>query len=128
MDLGDVQTLTIKSCRRWNRTGVRVRKGEEYRLNASGVWKDLGDRSGAGGHDGNKWIYRKAAAWRRAPDLPWFSLVGALDRDTSSFFAIGEESTWRTTRDGEITCFANDVGFMYWNNCGSVTLRIERVR
>ena len=128
MEIGDARTMKIASRRRWNRTGVHVQPGQSFHLTASGRWKDLFDLSDPGGHDGSKWVYRLADSWRRAPHLPWFSLVGALDRDTSSFFAIGLESTWSAPRAGEITCFANDVNLMYWNNRGSVTLRIERVK
>lgn len=128
MDIGDVRTMEIRSRRRWNRTGVEVQPGQEYLLTGYGRWRDLFDPSDPGGHDGSTWIYRVADSRRRAPHLPWFSLVGALDRDTSTFFAIGLESTWSAPRAGEITCFANDVSFMYWNNSGSVSLSIERTR
>jgi hypothetical protein len=55
-----------------------------------------------------------------------FFLIGALDSNLESNFRIGSNATVTSSADGELTCFANDIEAMYWNNLGIVELVITR--
>ena len=63
------------------------------------------------------------------PAEKWFALVGAVGKDEARLFLIGENlEGWEAKGDGELMCFANDVPRAYFNNHGSITLTITRVR
>ena len=120
----------IRARRRWNETPYHLQEGKSYLFSASGTW-----------HDGLAWKVRPTGysnfllkpfeRWRRKPKAKWFSLIGAIDRRTSSQFDIGrlieEGETYRPGASGQLFCFANDLWLMYWNNFGAVDLEVEEV-
>ena len=113
----------IDSKAKWNRTGIQVTAGTTYQLSASGRWFDASHECGPDGYDDPK-----LARWvrlRRFPAARWFTLIGSIDGRNE--FAIGNGLQWKAPATGELRCYANDVGIMYWNNRGSVTLRVEPV-
>jgi hypothetical protein len=114
----------IRAARRWNATGIRVEAGQAYDLAATGRWMDLNLCAGPAGNPHPTWSQRLVACRLRAPDALYFTLIGALDRDPSTQFPIGACRSWTAPRAGELTCFANDVPLMYWNNRGSVHLTV----
>jgi len=50
-----------------------------------------------------------------------------LDCNPLTAFVIGKSQTIAVIDTGVLTCFANDVAFMYWNNSGNLNLQITRV-
>ncbi|GAA0785780.1 DUF2235 domain-containing protein [Roseibium denhamense] len=98
---------------KWNPTGLFLKKGETYRLAASGQWKDASIKCGPGGTDDGKFnpaeLFQMAAsAWgsvenfykrltgnehadfvmtRRHEDWPWFALIGVI----SDGFGVGKD-------------------------------------
>lgn len=56
-----------------------------------------------------------------------FSLICCMNQDISTCSYIGCANNYLVPVDGYLTCFANDVSFMYWNNKGSLTLTVEVV-
>lgn len=112
----------------WNNTGIVLERGVRYKLTAEGEWKDRSIVSSASGYSRSlNWLQRLTQHLRRAPELRWFALVGALDRDLSTRFLIGESVVYTPIRDGQLTCFANDLRGFYSNNSGSVRLTVERI-
>jgi len=53
------------------------------------------------------------------PEAKWFSLIGAIDRDKKTLFDIGKlietGGTYTASQGGELSCFANDLWIMYFN-------------
>lgn len=125
-------TVTVWADRPWNATGIAVAAGEAYLLRASGTWTDWFVHATPDGIALDevprlaRLVYRVFARARRAPEAPWFALVGALGPTERTAFAIGRGRTWTAPADGELHAFANDVPFAYWNNRGTLQLTIER--
>ena len=76
---------------------------------------------------------------RRFPNSPWFALVGIIangvgeneenkSADDHQDFTIGELRELNITRGGFLYCCANDAWKFYFNNTGSVTLTVTRIR
>ena len=127
--------LRIKARRPWNPTGIEVAAGEQYAFQAQGKWLDFIISRTAGGYSteqapavSRSFLSRHEDS-RRMPRENWFVLVGTVGQDESTAFVIGEKlENWQPAGAGELMCFANDVPGAYFNNFGSVTLRVTRIR
>jgi len=115
----------VRAAAYWNDTGILLRPDMRYDLVAEGRWIDLFICSGPEGNPRPTWSQRQLGCRLRAPDALYFTLIGALDRDLATIFAIGARRVgWSPPRAGQLTCFANDVPGFYWNNRGSVRLMV----
>jgi hypothetical protein len=66
---------------------------------------------------------------KRCPLANWFKLIGSIDADESYLFEIGIQLLdYKAPRSGKLTCFANDMDSMYWNNWGAIELSVELAR
>lgn len=119
--------MEVHARNRWNDSGVRLLAGQAYRLTASGTWTDWTIACGPEGFASPGLLMRTFEGLRRAPQHDWFMLMGALDRDPKTIFPIGRSAIYRPERSGVLTCFANDVALMAFNNSGSVQLTIEQI-
>jgi len=111
----------------WYSTGLQLKAGASYALVSSGTWSDGGIPSGSDGYPSRNVLQRLAEWLRRMPSSNWFALIGGLDRQKETQFAIGTGCIYRPQYDGELTCFANDVWGFYWNNRGSVDLVVKQI-
>ncbi len=118
---------TIYARRYWNEFEFPVVEGSRYRLAARGQWRDGGIECGPDGYSSPNAILRLAEGVRRSPDDNWFALVGCVERKLETRFLIGGQTNWTATGTGCLSCFANDVPFMYWNNSGSLALTIQEL-
>ena len=118
----------IAACRRWVDTPVLVESGRRYAFSASGRWRDASIECDADGHDAAKLRWLKWLMRYRGEGAVWFTLIGAVDRDPATMFAIGTGKRlargWLAPRSGKLCCFANDACCMYWNNHGEVRLEM----
>jgi hypothetical protein len=122
-------TVTIAARPRWNDTGLWLTAGTAYAFSAAGTWRDWTRVCGADGYASDTAILRAAEGLRRLPDQDWFTLVAGLDRDPASLRPIGgRKDNVVFDRDGTLTCFANDVWLMYFNNCGAISLTVDLMR
>jgi hypothetical protein len=128
LEVGQHVTATIQARKKWNDTGIQLISGHEYEFKAAGKWIDLIYPSDADGYVSPNWLLRISERWRRVPKENWFALIGALDFDRTSAFKIGTVCTRQMQRSGRLTCFANDIFFMYWNNHGAIELTVMRRR
>jgi len=117
--------VPIWSRRHWNETGIRLTGARTCRLTATGIWYDAWIRTGPDGYQSGNCLQRWSERLRRAPSEDWFVLMGAIDCDPSTIFRIGTCAVVTPPRDGQLTCFANDVPGMYWNNRGAVHLIVS---
>ena len=117
--------VLIDSRESWCDTGIRLAAGRSYRLSARGTWRDASIVTDAAGYASRNLFQRATERLRRLPDAPWFALIGAVDRRPETQFVIGTDCLFTALRDGELTCFANDLRFFDFNNDGTVTLAVE---
>jgi hypothetical protein len=126
VEVSESRTVQVCARERWNDTGIDLRRGEAYLMQAAGHWRDRDKKTDAGGYDSKKLALRLTTWLRRCPRAPWFALIGALAADRKSFFVIGRRCEYRARDDGRLRCFANDVPFAYGNNHGSIELTVTR--
>ncbi len=124
--LVDVGSTIIRARSRWNRTGIVLAPGERYLFTAKGSWVDFFLRHGPAGDPSQLMYMRLLERYRRMSKTNWFALIGAVDCDLRTAFVIGEASDVSVRVTGELTCFANDMPCMYWNNWGHVELLAKR--
>jgi hypothetical protein len=132
--IGQSRAISVDARSIWNATGISVRPGEKYLLEASGTWFDWGFASGPDGFNSNdvplvtRWLLRMTERLRRVPNAKWFCLSGAINQAEDGCFAIGGIlGNWEPLTSGELFCFANDVKQAYWNNEGKITITVKRL-
>lgn len=118
---GESRTARIDAGTRNNRTGIELEAGATYDCAATGGWKDAGIDHDANGKDVPK--LRWWTVVRRVREAGWFRLIGVVDGETH---LLGVHAMMTPSKSGELVCYANDVWFMYWNNKGSIELRVTR--
>ncbi len=130
-------TVKIRAESYWNASGLVLEKGATYNLEVieESDWKDAYQDATAEG-----WVVPEtgflavARSLARAPDQKYFYLMGALrgacydGLTCEQLFPIGKKTKFTAPADGEFCSFANDIPFMYWNNEGSITLEISRLK
>lgn len=115
-------TVEVKARKPWNETNIEVAPGEEYDFAASGLWKDLLEKSDADGYSN---AYMELwDVFKRSMASPWFALMGSIDK--KSDFLIGKQKTVAIQEKGCLCFFANDARLFYWNNSGQLQLTITR--
>jgi hypothetical protein len=124
---GEKKVVSASARERWNHTGVAVTAGEvyEFAVVAGSVWKDASHEVSASGYE----LPRLAMfrPFRRHKEAPWFELIGGIGESEAATFRIGERNTVTMNSTGELVLYANDAGFMYWNNSGSIKVNVRRV-
>lgn len=128
LEPGQGISVQIDARKKWNATGIELCKGCLYQFEVSGEWCDAKIKCGPSGYESPNVILRWTERMRRVPNANWFSLIGALDSKPLSQFVIGKSANLAMAESGLLTCFANDLDFMYWNNHGSVVLEIRRMK
>jgi len=127
LHLGDTATVEIHAKLKWNSTKIFVLAGSRYVLETKGSWTDWHETHDANGYPSPNLLLKSSELLRRFPGANWFALICAVHSDKKLLFLIGTDRTMTMPRDGRLTCFANDVEFMYGNNKGSVKLTVTRV-
>ncbi len=107
----------------WSATGIILKKDTRYSIAATGSWVDWFVPCDADGY--RLWLLSHLDGQKRVPDQNWFKLMGSIDRDEECVFPIGTRAVITAPADGELTCFANDLKSMYWNNWGSVDVAVS---
>jgi hypothetical protein len=125
MEIGEARTVAVRARPHWNDTKIRLISGSGYRFSTSGRWWDMVVPCGAGGYSCA--LLRIAESRRRVPREPWFALIGSIDADEARTFLIGADRELVAPATGDLTCFANDLRRMHWNNWGAVELTVLRV-
>jgi len=124
--LVEVGTAFICARLRWNKTRIVLTSGERYLLTAKGHWVDFFLCHGPAGGPSTFQYLRRFESSRRMPSENWFALIGAIDCEQRTAFLIGDRKEITMTHSGELTCYANDLPSMYWNNWGRVELQVQR--
>jgi hypothetical protein len=126
--IGEEVLASVSAHRTVNATGVCFVAGEVYCLTADGWWVDWylpADPDGVLYLSPLLHLLRPAL---RDPDAAWYALLGmVVGHRERHEFVIGRAATVTARLVGELLCCANDVPGFYWNNLGSVCLRIQRI-
>ncbi len=110
----------VEARSRWNKV-ARLEQGRSYEILVRGDqrWTDGPIGCGADGYE--KWWLAPFRWMRRFRPAPWFALIGSVGEKT---FEIGSSYVLRDAPGGELSCYANDVWFMYWNNRGRLEVEV----
>jgi len=121
--IGIPQIISINSKLIWNPTHIEISKGEEYKFEADGLWKDLLKKCDADGYTN---LYMSIYnGLKRSRENNWFALMGSINK--AGDFLIGKNNQIVFNQDGNLYCYANDVKGFYWNNSGKLFLKITRI-
>jgi hypothetical protein len=119
--------VPVQAALKWNYTTETIEKGRIYNLSAQGWWVDWFIPCGPDGYA--NLLAGSLNHKKRCPLAHWFKLIGSIDADESYLFEIGIALLdYQAPRSGRLTCFANDMEAMYWNNWGAIELTVELVR
>jgi hypothetical protein len=124
LEISESDKCLVFASRIWNDTQFHVKKGEEYLFEAKGKWKDFFIQSNANGH--SRAYLRSLNNFKRSKTENWFALMGAINHELD--FLIGERRKVSIISDGSLSFYANDVKGFYWNNSGSILLKILRIK
>lgn len=121
----EVLTVRVEARQKWTDSNLEVEAGTRYRISVTSTqkWKDWFVASGPDGY--SKWVLKPVEFLRRAPDAPWFALMAAIDRREP--FLVGQTCEFEASTSGRLEFYANDIGFMYWNNSGSMDVSVEQI-
>lgn len=119
---GLMTSAEIDARRRWNDTGLGIRANTTYGIAAmpGQRWVDGFISCGPEGY--SRWWLKPFTVLRRVRSAPWFSLIGAVGR--ASPLLVGDQTVFHAEIDGELSFYANDIIFMYWNNRGSIRVAV----
>ena len=111
----------------WTDTGIDLVVGTRFRMHATGTWHDRQFPSSPVGIPPQNIVQRLFVPFLRFPNGRYMTLIGCIDQDADTAFAIGEAVEITASRSGRLWCYANDVRGAYGNNSGSVELFVDRV-
>jgi hypothetical protein len=126
---GESKSFVVDAAKLWNPSGIALKAGSIYDVKVEGdqTWKDWYIAAGPDGY--TRETLRPWEFLRRVPDQNWFKFTGTIGRDEKSPIPIGKALTnFSPNKSGELVCFANDIAWMYWNNRGSISVTVTRVR
>lgn len=107
---------------KWNLTDIKLEAGKKYNLQALGIWVDFFIPCDPDGYPCPSFLKQKL----RYPQANLFKLLGSIDSDENLMFVIGSSLAVLTApKTGMLTCCANDLENMYWNNWGSIDLTVS---
>lgn len=113
----------------WNDTEFPVLGGQIYSITVIGHYgvKDANIAvDGVHGVQKPSFMQRSLAGLKRSKEQNYMRVIGSLDRETETYFALDAyETKYRAPKDGKLSFFLNDVPLFYWNNLGYVSLRIS---
>jgi hypothetical protein len=133
LDVGESKTKTIHANERYNWTGVKLIEGQTYKFTVgSPEWNNNIKETNAEGYPDRENIPLPHGP-RRFPAYNWMALLGSLYtyQDKYSYtgktIIIGLGRTWKATKTGFMSGFANDCEECYGDNSRVVTLTIKRI-
>lgn len=128
LEVDESAKVRIAAESRWNPTGIQMVPGEEYAVATQGQWCDATTRHSPDGERSESFYMRLWEPFRRGKDADWFTLMCGINSDESTTFKIDVRKPIAPLALGELTCFANDVAFFYFNNTGEIGMTVTRTR
>ena len=115
--------MSVNSLYKWNDSPQHYSAGQIISIAvvpADQVWHDWYIDSTADGYDS---IYAPMSRYPKAKMFELVCCVGQQIDDSCDIVGVYNGS-FKIQKDGVISCFANDVDFMYSNNSGSISVQI----
>jgi len=110
---------------KWQSSGVLIKKGDTYKITASGQWH-LGGLCNSTGPDGEG-LY-SVACWdlggQTVAGYSHSALIGKIGTRNPAFF-IGKEYQFTSEEEGVLYFMANDVPAFFFDNTGSLAITIS---
>lgn len=131
LEIGFPKEVYIDSEELWNPTGIWLEVGSTYDLQVipdTQTWTDGKLFSKTCKADGfSNFVLDWFSYLKRSPKNKWFTLMGVIEKDEATCFAIGLECiNYKPATSGELNCFANDAWKHYGNNKGKLNLTVTR--
>ena len=130
MTIEETACVCVEADKVWNDSGIDVLPNETYNfvVPQSESWIDYDIPCSADGYASTPLI-KMWESFRRVPDENWFKLIGTIGRSVKPPIVIGSQLTgFSPPFPGRLYFFANDLLLMYWNNKGSINVRVTRTR
>ncbi len=129
LDLGQSNTVRLYANATWRDTGIRISKGQVYRVATSGTWS-MSPFCGPTGSEGlavENLLCMKSifAASFPLPEGRIGAVVGKIDPD-GKVFLIGGTEGFIADRDGTLFMRNNDPDDFLWDNEGEVAVAVQR--
>jgi hypothetical protein len=127
--VGESSVVPVDSKKYWNDSGIILERDGRYQFASDPAqqWLDWSNPANANGYKSNSLLLKLSEWFRRVPSADWFTLIGAIGMSERAAFIIGcSLKDFQPVENGRLYCFANDLSFMYWNNSGTVTVRVTR--
>jgi len=130
--------LEVDSRKRYFPTELLLSPGATYDIEVTDpkrTWMDFRALSTAEGNMNPTLVQRWLTPLRRYREGHWFQLIGAVGRSDAHLFPIGNRTTWTFAANltpeiqdaPALYLFANDAWLTYFNNDGSLPVRITRI-
>lgn len=117
-------SLEVQANQVFQKTSIRVSKGETYHITAHGQWQDAGfTPTDANGFKGFTTPMFFGMLLKPKPAQHYMKLCGKV---ADWKFAIGTDTTITMKRNGELELFPNDAKGFFGNNSGSLKVDVIR--
>jgi hypothetical protein len=125
---GAKREVTVIGAGDWRDTGVRVQRGETYKITAEGKWKaspfcNPTDASGFG--EETPLCFRSPLALGPVPHANFQTLIGRIGPDGNPFI-VGNTLQLDPQSEGNLALRMNDMADFLGDNSGQMTVAIER--
>jgi hypothetical protein len=128
MTIGETTYVAVEANKFWNDSGIHVMPGQTYNfiVPENEEWIDWYMPCSADGYRSTPLI-RPWETLRRVPNANWLQLIGTIGRSKVPPILIGSKlMNFSPPFPGRLYFFANDLAWMYWNNKGTIAVRLTR--
>jgi|ERR1700730_724538 len=126
--VGQTAYVSVYANKLWNDSGIDMTLGQSYTfvVPENEIWVDAAKICGPNGYT-SSYLMRPWEILRRAPEANWFQLIATIGRSVKPRIAVGSNLTdFLPPFTGRLYFFANDLPWMYWNNNGTLAVRVTR--
>ena len=125
---GGKREVTVIGAGDWRDSGIRVQRGETYKIAAAGQWKanpfcNPTDASGFG--EETPLCFRSPLALGPVPQANFQTLIGRIGPDGNPFM-VGNTLLLDAQSEGNLALRMNDMNEFLGDNSGQMTVAIER--
>lgn len=124
LDVGETMTDTVYAWKRCNKTSIKLKKGETYKIRGTGQWQDAGfTPTDANGFEGFTKAMKKGAFLKPMKKQNYMMLLAKVG---GKKIPIGTEKAITPKKDGRLVFMPNDATFFFGNNSGELVVTIAR--
>jgi len=133
LKIGEEKSLHICACKPWNASGIQVIKGEHYTFAYDNVvnWIDgtISSSPTKGWQESTyQFLGQLVSPYRRSDKSKWYALVGSIGLKEDDVFFASDTDSVEMQNTGTLYFYANDKEGRYFNNRGTLSLTLSRVK